>query len=467
MRNIATVAVLATMLLTSPGLASNSYVLLNHENEDSYIMPSIAYDAGTDRYNVTFIRANNYHDFDIFGWTGDLYAGTMVEQSPGNFSLSIDQCTQLNGMPVMIGTDYGDNPEHNWLHPWQRMLSYSKPSRQGNMIVWSEMIDPWQNLIFYHDFNTGGGMLPPVDPTYGSWGRQINPRVSGDTVSSWGFFRDPNTGAGGWGMRIYGTTADRSIVIDDFRPEDPYWNYYSHMARSGGVYAETAIAGRAIFTMSEGSVDDPMAPLAVYWSRYDLDSQTNTTPEMIAPGLSPEVRINNILANDKYVIWHESHSSYLVPPPGAPQEEWEMYYNSVEPGGELAAAKWNGSTYEYIGYFWAASPSSQEAALFGDFLVYTDEDSSRILMINLEDLEMDWPEGPPVTVLAEASAGGTVEWPAVWVDENTGQYVVLYQSSDSPADLMVATNIPEPATLSLLALGSLALVRVSVRHIHT
>ena len=455
MRNIATVAVLATMLLTSPGLASNSYVLLNHESQDSYIMPSIAYDAATDQYNVTFIRANNYHDFDMFGWTGNLYAGTMVEQSPGNFSLSIDQCTQLNGMPVMIGTDYGDNPEHNWLHPWQRMLSYSKPSRQGNMIAWSEQMDPWQTLIFYHNFDANStDILPPTDPTYGgSWGRQINPRVSGDTVSSWGFYRDPSTGAGGWGMRIHDTTENRSIVIDDYRPEDPYWHYYSQMARSGGVYAETSTTGRAIFTMSEGSVNDPMAPLAVYWCQYDLDSQTNTDPNLktinfiqLTAGLPPDVRVNNIIANDKYVIWHESHSHYPVPLPGAPQEEWEMYYNEVESWGELVAAKWNGSTYDYIGNFWAASSSSQEAALFGDYLVYTDEDCSRILMMDMRDLDdlMAWPDGPPVTILAEASAGGTVEWPAVWVDENTGQYVVLYQSSSSPADLMVATGVAQP-----------------------
>ena len=455
------IAILIVAMSASAGFASDSYTLLTHDNLDSYIMPSIAYDSAGDQYNVTFLRANNYHDFSTFGWTGDLFAGTMVEQSAGNFSLSISQCIQI-GAFVMVGTDYGNNPEHNWVQPWQRMLSYSKPSRQGSLVAWSEMVDPWHSQVFYHDFNSGGGMLSPMDPTYGSsWGRQINPRVSGDTVSSWGLYYDPATSSKGWGMRVYGTTADKSIVIDDYRPADPYWNYYSFMARSGGVHAESSTTGRAIFTMSEGSVDDPMAPLAVYWSQYDLDLQSNSAPELITADLGPEVRVNNIIANDKYVIWHESVSSGPAPLPGDPLEYWDMFYNSTELVGELAAAKWNGSTYDYIGYFGAASPSSEEAALFGDYLVYTDEDRSRILMMNLTDLDdmMAFPDGPPVTVLAEASPGGTVEWPAVWVDENTGQYVVLYQSSSSPADLMVATNIPEPATLGLLLIGGLALLR--------
>jgi len=445
------------MMGGSLATAENSYVLLNHEGQDSYIMPSIAYDAATDRYNVTFLRATDYHDFNTFGWTADLYAGAMVSDGAGNFTLSIEQCTQLNGMPVMVGTDYGENPEQTWSNPWQRMLSYTKPSRQGNLIAWSEMVDPWQSEVFYHDFNTGTGMLPRVDPDGNvKWYRQINPRVSGDTVSHWGVYRDLDTNAVGWGMQIHSTAADRSMIIDDCRPYDPYWKYYGHLTRSGGVYAETATTGRAVFTMPEGSVDDPIAPLAVYWSEYDLDTQTNTPPEMITCGLPPDVRVNNILANDKYVIWHESMSGCPLPPPGAPPEEWEMYYNSVELDGELAAAKWNGSSYDYIGYFWAACPSSTEAALFGDYLVYTDVNRSQLLMMDLRDLDdmMAWPEGPPVTVLAEAGSGETIESPAVWVDENTGQYVVLYQASHSPADLMVATNIPEPISAVILLIAA-------------
>ena len=461
------VAILAVMLASCPALGTNSYVLLNHENQDSYIMPSIAYDAATDQYNVTFLRATDYHDFNTFGWTADLYAGAMVSDGSGNFSLSIEECTQLNGMPVMVGTDYGENPEQTWTNPWQRMLSYTKPSRQGNLIAWSEMINPYCNEVFYHDFNTGTGILPRIDPDGNvKWYRRINPRVSGDTVSYWGLYRDIDAGATGWGMQIHSTTAGLSMVIDDCRPYDPYWKYYGHLTRSGGVYAETETTGRAIFTMPEMGIEDPMAPMAVYWSEYDLDTQTNTEPELITCDLPPHIRANNILANDKYVIWHESNCGCPPPPPGAPDEEWQMYYDSIEPEGELAAAKWNGSSYDYIGYFYAACPSSTEAALFGDYLVYTDISRSQLLMMDLRDLDemINWPDGPPVTVLAEAASGETIDSPAVWVDENTGQYVVLYQASHSPADLMVATNIPEPISAALILIGApLALRRRKMR----
>ena len=123
-------------------------------------------------------------------------------------------------------------------------------------------------------------------------------------------------------------------------------------------------------------------------------------------------------------------------------------------GGPLAVARWNGSGYDYLGDL-PDIARPQEPSLYGSYLVYASDDGGSILMRNLQQGTDD---GPVLSLVEDLDR--TMEWPAVWVDENTGEYVVLFQSAASPADLQGSHGvIPEPCSLVLLSLGGLMLRR--------
>lgn len=478
--------VTAAVTVCAQVASANSYTLLSHVGDDSYIMPSIAYDSASGQYNVTFIEARNYHIFGGpggFGWVGTLYAGTMVEQSPGNFTLTKDDCTGLG--PVLVGTDnpggyyHPGDPHHHWHNPRHRMIGFARPYRRGNMIAWTHF--GCAPIVEYYDFSTSThGCVFTGSTVHGpGWGRAVNARVSGKAISYWLYTLHPDAGIPGWHMKIANTDdpAGDQIMIDEFTPEAdtyPHWGKFVQFARSGDIYAESSAEGRVVLTMTmPGWGGDPYAPRGVFWGRYNfVDGAATINTEPIWEG-PPDMHIASIVMSEKYVVWQEGGEP--LPPPGAPDPEWINYYERLAdfPFSYLTAANWvpeQGPSEEYpegqeehyqLIDFGGEALMTQEPALFGQYLVYTDIDAKRILMVDLANLEED-PENEwdwKYQVLVEIE-DGELGYPAVWVDQNTGRYVVLYQSSGSPDDLMVATNIPEPATIALLAVGgAFALLR--------
>lgn len=440
------ISAMASLCYVAP-LQAQSFTLLAHPDEaTSYIMPSIAYDSVSDAFNVTFVATDYYHQMSQFGWAGDLYAGTMQETVPGEFTLSLDQCTKLNQSPIMVGNNYSSFSPQS---PQLRMVNALKPQRRENSVVWSEAFSP---VVHQYDFSLGAevGAPPAMSPFVHPFtpNRYVNPTVSGHTVAYWSFGRiqplpqppQPSQPPyAGWALQINSPdSGGPGVVIADAAPQSGYWGTWGEYARSADIYAETESTGRVVFTKFTSN----MGPYgyAPYWSQYDLAAGTYTDPQPILPVEFPNQMVSNIVMNDRYVIWSQLPNFGPISPPVGP----------------LFVAQWNEDHYDMLGIA-DHSRVSQQPSLFGSYLVYVDDSGQRLLLRDLrEDL------GIPATPLIELSSG-TLEYPAVWVDELTGEYVVLFQESHSPFDLKGITGvIPEPAT-GLLLSGLAAMLRVRRR----
>lgn len=477
---LALTAALAVCLV--PRALGNTFTLIESAPDSgvSYTYPSIVRD-WQGHFNITFLAVEDYH-IGTGSWAADLYGGTMVQTAPGAFEISINDCTRLNVTPgnVLVGNEDRTQDGFPWSH-WWRVGNWTRPSRRGDMIAWSEKDNA---EIHTYDFGGVGGdpaaggrmTLPPS----GGIGRSINPRVNNGTVAYWAF-RVPTVDQPApdrWAMVICHPESNGAVLIDDafLEGEPDYGDPFRWAPRSGDICPDllsvppgmppppegvpSAPTGRAVITRF---TVDPAAGqwgYVPYWCRYEAFGQ----PEMpgyggwhseLMPIESPFTAarfISGLVMSDDFVVWQTS----LAPP-------WEV--DDPDALGPLVVARWNPDAnagegdYEYLAQL-PEFARAQDPSLFGSYLVWADNPGENIFMVDLDHPET-WNDP---TILVTAEPGTTVDAPAVWVDPATGEYVVLYQSSASPASLMGVSTytggaVPEPAALTLLGLGALALRR--------
>jgi len=280
--------------------------------------------------------------------------------------------------------------------------------------------------------------------------------MSGSTVAFW-CKQGVGPGSGATTMRIFSPETGLSLEIDD-TALDSTPQTQSSCVRLGDLVAYTPTTGRVAFTHLVKNFVPGVGPVfafAPHWAEYDLEAGTFTTPQRVRPAHSQPLFTNAIVMNARYVVWQASARPGFGP--------------GNDLSGPLYISRWDETAGEYV--FLGELPGNgrvEAPSLYGEYLVWADADGHNILMLNLEWLiPEDFPDYlDPFMVTLVSDLDGTIEAPAVWVDETTGEYVVLYQSSHSPTDLMVVTNlgsavdggvIPEPSTIGLLTLGLAAI----------
>ncbi|MCE5327969.1 MAG: PEP-CTERM sorting domain-containing protein [Planctomycetaceae bacterium] len=432
--------------ILSAQVRAESGVLLPHltdseGNSISIIQPSISATGTPGQFNITYVQSDNYQTPGYSGYSGNLYAATVQVNSPTDWQM-VGEPVMLNesGSPVLAG--YGDSSGGtSWLgNPWSSPFGgFRRPQLSGNTVVWTE-------------YNTGGVHYytfsdQPGDPTsqgivpVGGLGGNAN--VSQGTIVSTAMQGPYNSV-----LSIYNPDGGGMIWVNDNKLSSAsslVRSRYAWAPRAADIVATSETTGRVAFNMW-------VSPnlLATCWSDYDLSTGTYTTPKPVYGyygGSNIGIAPTNLLMDGDYLVLQSA--LYL-----GSYSKYRYYTRQMIPQPTIIM-KWDPIADTYM-FLTTLAPSTGELSmtqpsLFGSYLVYGIDGGSRIEMTNLETGEV-W------TIAEDLS--GFLDWPAVWVDKDTGQYVVLYQSSHSPDDLMIATTfVPEPATVGLLAVSGMFLVR--------
>ena len=410
----------------------------------SYIMPSIAPAEGVNEFYVTYLKAADYDRF-FFAGKGNIFGGTMT--IAGDTAQWVEEPVQLNGDDNAVTIGFGG------ASPW---LNFMKPARRGDFVAWSQS---HEKNIHYYDFGDGlAGSDALVPGQEGRWSRQINPRVTENgAIGYWA----RSAGGGGhfgfaqpWTLRVYDTELDRTIEVGE--PTDGWnWANFASVARIGDVVSAEPGSGRVVYTKFAYDQKKLWFGFQVYSSEFAFgaaedgseDSITEAVPIQGMPADHGPALISSVKASGDFLVWQRGsvfHKDYTV-----------------------QVAQWNDDegSYEYLGEL-PEKARAQEPGLFGSYLVYAHREfddqhdlvGTSIKMVDLADGVDAVPD-----LLVEVDPDFDIQWPAAWVDQETGDYVVLYQQMASPASLMMVTSIPEPGTLLLLATGSLILLACAWR----